>query len=212
MKKFFLLTLISFTFLASNAQHKKSKKSKKVNREAIAQSKFKKQEASKKLLRDSVLINMRLEDSTRLAMDSVADFQKDSMSVAYTTTGLATIDSTTKAQYATITNDRMSQDAEEQSQRSIIAGANLSQTQWKQVKLINTTYTEKAKVIQQGEDEMQKNQALITLNTERRAKLKALLGKSKERKLEKERLSYSKKKGADKTTAWMNIQESVVKK
>jgi hypothetical protein len=80
------------------------------------------------------------------------------------------------------------------------------------VKIINTSFTEKAKVIVQDGDVNAKAQQLAALNEERRGRIKALLGKAKERKLEKERKEFVKKNGVNADTAWMDIAESVSKK
>jgi hypothetical protein len=213
MKKIFLLCLVAFSFVAADAQSRKSKKSRKgPNKEAIANARFNKQEASKKVLRDSLIYKMKLEDSTRLAMDSIADLQADSLSVAYKENGLKEIDSLNKESYAAIGKNTDDYDKTQKLQADMIEGARLSDYKNRQVKIINTSFTEKAKVIVQDGDANAKAQELAVLNEQRRGKIKALLGKSKERKLEKERKAFVKKNGVNVDTAWMDIAESVSKK
>lgn len=213
MKKIFLLCLIAFSFVAADAQSRKNKKSKKVsNKEVIANARFNKQEASKKLMRDSVIIKLRLEDSTRLAMDSIADLQADSVSVAYKENGLREIDSLNKESYSAIGKNTDEYDKTQKVQGEMIQGVGLSDYKNRQVKIINTSFTEKAKIIVQDGDANAKSQELAALNEQRRARIKALLGKSKERKLEKERKAYVKKNGVDANTAWMDIAEVNTKK
>jgi hypothetical protein len=213
MKKIFLLCLVAFSFVAADAQTRKNKKSRKgPNKEAIANARFNKQEASKKILRDSLIYKMKLEDSTRLAMDSIADLQADSISVAYKENGLREIDSLNKESYAAIGKNTDEYDKTQKLQSDMIQGVRLSDYKNRQVKIINTSFTEKAKVIVQDGDAAAKAQQLAALNDERRGKIKALLGKTKERKLEKERKAFVKKNGINADTAWMDIAESVSKK
>jgi FtsZ-binding cell division protein ZapB len=213
MKKIFLLCLIAFSFVGADAQSRKNKKSRKgPNKEAIVNARFNKQEASKKLLRDSLIIKMRLEDSTRLAMDSIKNLQADSISIAYRENGLREIDSMNKESYAAIGKNTGQYDKMQRTQQEMIQAARLSDYKSRQVRIINTSYTEKAKAIIQDGDANAKAQQLLALNEERRGRIKALLGKAKEKKLEKERKAFIKKNGVDADTAWMDIAESYAKK
>ncbi len=213
MKKIILLCLVASTFLTAGAQTKKSKKSKKApNKEAVAKARFNKQEIEKKLLRDSLVVAMRTEDSVRVVTDSISDLQKESESLAYRENGLKAIDSMNKEKYVTMAAERMESDKAEKVQSDISQTVKLSETTKKQVKIVNTSYTEKAKLLLNDNGGQQKVTELIALNAERRDKLKAIVGKSKERKLEKERKEYIAKNGIDKETAWMDIGQPVAKK
>ncbi|MCY7290590.1 MAG: hypothetical protein LH615_00245, partial [Ferruginibacter sp.] len=153
MKKIILLCVVAFSMIGAEAQTKKGKKSKKApNKEAVAKAKFNKAEAQKKLMRDSLIIGLRMEDSLRLAGDSVADFQKDSMSLVYRENGLKNIDSLKNIRYGLIVKNREDADKMEKTQMDINRGAKLSDYQSKQVKYINQTYSDKAKMIVQGND------------------------------------------------------------
>ena len=213
MKKISLLCLIAFSFLASEAQTKKNKKSKKQpNKESVAKARFMKVEAQKKLIRDSVMIGMKMDDSLRIAADIQSDLQKDSLSLAYKQTGFKDIDSLNKIRYATIAKSRNDVDIADKTQMDINRAAKLNDYQGKQVKYINQTYTEKAKILISGVDPQTKKQELALLNEERRNKIRLIVGKSRERKLENERKDYFKKNTADESNAWINIAESVAQK
>jgi hypothetical protein len=213
MKKISFLCLFAITFFAAEAQTKKNKKSKKQpNKETVAKAKFIKAEAQKKFLRDSVLIGMKTEDSIRIAGDNLSDLQKDSLSLVYRQNGLKNIDSLNKVRYATIAKSRSEVDITDKAQMDISRAAKLNDYQAKQVKYINQTYTEKAKILISGVDPQTKKQELALLNEERRNKIRLIVGKSRERKLENERKDYFKKNTADESNAWINIAESVAKK
>lgn len=212
MKRIILLCVVALSVLSVEAQTKKSKKSKKPSKEAIANAKFTKLQAEKKLMRDSLMVNMKMEDSLRLAGDSISDLQKDSMSLVYRQEGLKNIDSLNKLKYAAISRTRDESDMTDKTQMDINNAAKLSEYQSKQVKFINQTYTEKANAIIAGVDPLTKKQDLAVLNEERRAKIRVVVGKSREKKLESERKDYFKKNTADQTNSWINIAESVASK
>lgn len=213
MKKISFLCLFAITFFAAEAQTKKNKKSKKQpNKETVAKAKFIKVEAQKKFLRDSLMIGMKMEDSLRIAGDNLSDLQKDSLRLIYRQNGLKDIDSLNKIRYATIAKSRNEFDITDKAQMDISRAAKLNDYQAKQVKYINQTYTEKAKILTGGVDPQTKKQELALLNEERRNKIRSIVGKSRERKLENERKDYFKKNTADESNAWINIAESVAKK
>ena len=213
MKKITFLCLFAISFFAAEAQTKKNKKStKQPNKEAVAKAKFIKVEAQKKFLRDSVMLGMKMEDSLRIAGDNLSDLQKDSLSLVYKQNGLKDIDSLNKIRYATIAKSRSEVDITDKTQMDINRAAKLNDYQGKQVKYINQTYTEKAKILISGVDPQTKKQELALLNEERRNKIRLIVGKSRERKLENERKDYFKKNTADESNAWINIAESVAQK
>lgn len=213
MKKISLLCLLVFSIFAAEAQTKKSKRSKKQpSKESVAKVKFMKVEAQKKLMRDSLMMTMKMEDSVRIATDNISDLQKDSLSLAYKQNGLKNIDSLNKIRYATISTSRNEVDVADKNQMDINRAAKLNEYQSKQVKYINQTYTEKAKVLISGVDPQTKKLELVTLNDQRRDKIRLVVGKSREKKLENERKDYFKKNTADESNAWINIAESVASK
>lgn len=205
--------MLAFSIFAAEAQTKKSKKYKKQpSKESVAKARFNKAEAQKKLMRDSLIIGMKMDDSMRLAFDSMSDLQKDSLSLAYRQTGLKDIDSLNKIRYAAIAKSRSEIDEAEKNQMDISRAAKLNDYQTKQVKYINQTYTEKARILISGIDPQTKKQELVMLNEERRNKIRAIVGKSREKKLENERKDYFKKNTADESNSWINIAESVAVK
>lgn len=213
MKKIFLLCLIAFSFIAAGAQSKKNKKGRKApNKEAVANARFNKLEASKKVMRDSLIFKMRLEDSTRLAMDSISNLQADSISIAYRENGNKIIDSMNNESFSAIANNTSEWNKKQKAQSDMIQSARLNEYNSRQVKIINSSFTEKAKILVQDGNANAKAQELAALNEERRDRIKALLGKAKEKKLEKARKSFVKKNGVDADTAWMDIADSFAKK
>ena len=213
MKKIFLFCVVALSMLGAEAQTKKGKKSKKVpNKETIAKAKFTKAEAQKKLMRDSLIIGLRMEDSIRIAGDMVSDLQKDSMNLVYRENGFKNIDSLKQVRYGLIIQNREEADKTDKTQMDINRAAKLNDYQSKQVKYINQSFSEKAKMIVQGNDPQSKKQELAVLNEERRNKIRVILGKSRERKLESERKDFIKKNGIDETNVWIGIAESVASK
>ena len=213
MKKISLLCLIALSIFTAEAQTKKSKKSQKLpNKETVANSKFKKAEAQKKLMRDSLMLGMISTDSLRIMADNISDLQKDSLSTVYKEEGLKNIDSLNKLRYAVIAKSRSDIDIADKRQMDINSAAKLNDYQSKQVKYINQTYSEKAKILVNGADLETKKMELATLNEERRNKIRVIVGKSREKKIESERKDYFKKNTADESNAWINIAESVAKK
>ena len=213
MKKIFLFCVVALSMLGAEAQTKKGKKPKKVpNKETIAKAKFTKAEAQKKLMRDSLIIGLRMEDSIRIAGDMVSDLQKDSMNLVYRENGFKNIDSLKQVRYGLIIQNREEADKTDKTQMDINRAAKLNDYQSKQVKYINQSFSEKAKMIVQGNDPQSKKQELAVLNEERRNKIRVIVGKSRERKLESERKDFIKKNGIDETNVWIGIAESVASK
>ncbi|MEJ7611024.1 MAG: hypothetical protein WKF88_07585 [Ferruginibacter sp.] len=205
MKKILLLSIVAFSFLAADAQTKKSgKKAKKPSKEAIAKAKYTKLENEKKLTRQLMLDSLMINDSLRLQNDSLADVQKEADRIVYKETGLRAIDSSNKESYKNLIRQRASWERTEKSDADVAKAAKLSDYEAKQVKYINQQYNEKAKLLLQGGDVQSKKTELMSLNLERRSKIKTIVGKSREKRLEKERKSYISKNGADADSVWMD--------
>ncbi len=212
MKKILLLCVVACSVFAANAQTKKStKKSKKPSKEAIAQAKFKKQEEEKKLVRTAYMDSLKVTDSMRLTNDSLADVQKEMDRVAYKDAGLKAIDSVNKSTYATLMKQRNDVDQSAKTEADLAKAAKLSAYEATQVKYINEQYNAKAKAITEGSDAQTKKAELIALNEERRSKIKTIVGKAQERRLEKERKSYVAKNGADADSQWVDMAEQFAK-
>ncbi len=190
MKKILLTCLVAISVFAADAQSKKhSGRSKKtVSKEARATAAFAKKEAEKKMLRDSAIITMRMDDSLRVQNDSLADVQKQAESVAYLENGMKQTDSMNKEKYTAIAAERLAQDKNEKEAIDLAKSAKLNDYQLRQVKLINETYAVKVKEVSANTtlDETQKQQQITTLNTERMAKIKTVAGKNKAKKIERQ--------------------------
>ncbi|MFN0081804.1 MAG: hypothetical protein ACKVOM_04740 [Ferruginibacter sp.] len=111
------------------------RKAKKPTKEAIADTKFTKLQAEKTLMRDSLIVSIKMGDSLRLVIDRVSDLQKYSMSLAYRQEGLKNIDSINKLKYADISRTRDEADMMDKNQMDIHRAAKLSDYQSKQVNL-----------------------------------------------------------------------------
>jgi hypothetical protein len=199
MKKPLLLLVISFSSLITFSQEKKVEPKK--------QNAFNKQEQAKKVLRDSAMYNLKAEDSVRAVTDSIADFKKDSTSKAYIESGTLFIDSSSAANASQMFANRENQSKADFAQRNVLSKTKLKGAKYNQVKLINTLYTQKANDIVANSNGEIPTQTLAALNNERREKLRAILGKSKERKLEKDRISVEKNYSEPLATSWMNNSE-----
>jgi hypothetical protein len=214
MKRIILSLIVAFSFFAADAQttKAKSKKAKKTATTAESRAKAKHKAAIAKIQRDTderiaelrktsfYSDSMRI-DSERVARDSFELSRKN-----YLETRFKEIDSTNKAGWAKMSADKEQYSKTEQSFEAINKAAKLGSYQGRQVKYINQTYSDKANVIKQDmtlSDE-QKKQQLAALNTERRTKIKTVIGRSKEKKLEKERKDYVKKFGDSVETSWIN--------
>jgi len=212
MKKIILVCVAALSIFAADAQVKKShKKAKRPSKEAIAVAKFNKLEAEKSLARKAQLDSLNILDSTRLVNDSLADVQMEANRVAYRESGLKAIDSTNKETYAALIKQGNNTDLQNKASVDLSKEAKLSTYESRQVDYINQQYNAKAKLLLQGTDAMQKKQELAALNEERRAKIRAVVGKGKERRLEKDRKDYAQKNGFTADAQWVDIAESVSK-
>lgn len=188
--------IAAVSLFAAGAQTKKtSKKSKKQTTESKAELKFKNTQAQKKLTRDSAIYTLRLEDSLRLAGDSISDLQKDSIRLAYREYGMKYIDSVNKTRYAAIAQERTIQDKEDRRRFEISKAAKLNDYEARQVQLINETYDQRAKLISANAalSAEQKTQQLAALDKERKDKIRVVVGKSGVKKLDKSTKSFEKK-------------------
>ncbi len=212
MKKIILICVAALSIFAADAQVKKSgKKAKKPTKKAIAKAKYTKQEETKSLARRAQLDSLMSTDSLRRQGDSLADVQKENDRIVYKQTGLKAIDSINKDTYAAMLKQRTNTDKNQKLSEDLSKEANLSLYESTQVDFINQQYNEKAKTLLQGSDPSLKKTELAVLNDERRSKIKTIVGKGKERRLEKERKNYIQKNGAPDDAQWVDIAESVTK-
>lgn len=90
--------------------------------------------------------------------------------------------------------------------------AKLDNNQGRQVNFINQTYHSKAQLIRDNTTltEEQRKEQLSSLNTERRARIQTVIGKSREKRLDRERKKYYTKNGSDMEVAWIDEAEGFV--
>jgi hypothetical protein len=213
MKKILLMFLVAFSFSIVNAQAKKAKKRnyKKPIKAAVVKAKFNKKEAAKKLARAEKINAVYGYDSARMAFDKMYDQKKDSESVAYYNEGLRYLDSTYQLKYYDRSQKKIAWDKAEKNQADIVKAAGLNKYQSQQVRYINFAYSDKANKLEKRKDQTNKNYELALLNIERRNKIKIIVGKFKEKKIEKIRKRVNIKNGADEETAWIDYANNYVK-
>lgn len=209
MKRIFLLCAAAMCLFAAEAQTtKKGKKAKKTTISAEAKAKAnaaKLEEERQAKFEDERMERMRY-DSVRHENDRMADVKLDSERVAFKDTRFKEIDSTNKESWKSASMQKENALKAERNRDLINSKANLGPTQSRLAKDINQTYNDKAKAITDNASlsETDKQTQLAALNTERRDKIKAVLGKAREKRLEKERKSFVEKNGEDTEAAWID--------
>jgi hypothetical protein len=216
MKKILLTCAVAMSIFAADAQQSKTgKKSKKakVNTEAVAKAKYAKLEEERQQRFEDERVARLTADSTRKENDRLAEEKFQAERVAWKEMKEKELDSTYHEKYVKIEQDRETWSKDEMAKNQVISAAKLSETQGRQVKVVNDTYTEKAKAIRDNVDltDDQKKEQFVALNTERKAKLKAVLGNSKAKKFDKERKEFVQKNGASADQAWIDEAEGYVK-
>lgn len=200
---------MSFCFFATQAQTAKtSSKAKKTTISAKAKADAaaaKLEEEKQQKFEDQRIERMRY-DSIRIENDRLADARLDSERVAYKEDKLRILDSTNKESWKAASIQKENDLKAERNSELVNKAANLGPTQGRLVKDINSTYNDKAKLVTSDASltEEQKTQQLASLNAERREKIKAVVGKARERKIEKERKEFVQKNGADAQTLWID--------
>jgi hypothetical protein len=208
MKKIlFSAVLVAMTFFAADAQTKKTKSKKKpVSTEARAKAEYAKLEKERQQKFEEQRLERLYDDSVSREQERLEEFVKDSTRAAWKETKLKVADSLHNDKWKNQTIEKEKYYASERSQNAINTKAKLSVTQGSQVKAINMAYNDKARVIR---DNMEltddvKTAQLVSLNEERRAKIKAIVGKSKEKKVEKARKEYAMTHTDDVEGKWMS--------
>jgi hypothetical protein len=208
MKKIlFSAVLVAMTFFAADAQTKKTKSKKKpISTEARAKAEYAKLEKERQQKFEEQRLERLYDDSVSREQERLEEFVKDSTRAAWKETKLKVADSLHNEKWKNQTIEKEKYYASERSQNAINTKAKLSVTQGSQVKAINMSYNDKARMIR---DNMEltddvKTAQLVSLNEERRAKIKAIVGKSKEKKIEKARKEYAMTHTDDVEGKWMN--------
>ncbi|MBC7537057.1 MAG: hypothetical protein H7258_15310 [Ferruginibacter sp.] len=215
MKKILMLCVFATSFFASEAQTRKSKtkKSKKsaVTRQAGIQARFDSLQAKRQHNIDSTLTYQFRYDSVRKENERMADekFQQEQM--AWKENKYRELDSSNKTQWSALSKDHEHWLNVQKERDAVNKSANLSAYQDRQVNYINQSSFEKAKKINADTlmDDKQKKDQLVKLNGERRGSIKTIVGKSKEKKLEKAR--KEKKTSSDFEAQWINELDGYVK-
>lgn len=213
MKRIFLSGFAALFLLAAQAQTttKATKKAKKTH--VTAESKAKAAMAQKEQERQDAIEAQRQDllrsDSVRRDNDRVADSSFTMQQTMWKDSMNKMQDSTYTARYKTISTQQEDWAKLDRNRDAINKAAKLSTSQGNLVKNINQTYTQKAKVVTDDASlsTEQKQTQLVALNTERMTKLKAVLGNSKAKRLEKERKDYMKKNGTDVEEGWIDTAE-----
>lgn len=208
MKKIlFSAVLVAMTFFAADAQTKKTKSKKKpVSTEAKAKAEYAKLEKERQEKFEEQRLERLYDDSVSREQERLEEFVKDSTRTAWKEAKLKEADSLHNEKWKNQSIEKEKYYASERSQNAINAKAKLSATQGSQVKAINMSYNDKAKVIRDNMEltEDAKTAQLVALNEERRSKIKAIVGKSKEKKVEKARKEYSMAHTDDVEAKWIN--------
>lgn len=217
MKKLILASIFAMSLFAADAQTNKSKSKKKAKKTMSTEAKAKAKEKAE-VARVAKLTETRIEeyriasllaDSMRLDSERVARDSFEVQRQAYIATKSTERDSINKATWAKLSTEKEIARKTEHNLDEINRAAKLGTYESRQVKIINQTYFEKARMVKENIEltEDQRKQQLATLNTERRAKIKATVGSSKDKKLEKERKEYFKKYGEDAQAKWIDEVE-----
>jgi hypothetical protein len=207
MKKIlFSAVLVAMTFFAADAQQRKTKSKKKpVSTEAKAKAEYAKLEKERQQKFEEQRIERLYDDSVSREQERLEEFVKDSTRAAWKETKLRAADSMHNEKWKNQSIEKEKYYASERSQNAINMKAKLSPTQGNQVKAINMSYNDKAKLIRDNMElaEDVKTAQLVSLNEERRAKIKAIVGKSKEKKVEKARKEYAMNHTDDVEAKWI---------
>ncbi|MDB5201031.1 MAG: hypothetical protein JWQ27_440 [Ferruginibacter sp.] len=215
MKKILLTLAVAFTIFGAEAQQSKSKKSKKspVNKEARAQAAFAKAQAEKQAQWEEQRLERLAYDSARLENERLAaeKFEQDRVVLRDTKTHV--MDSINFEKYKSFSTQQAGFYTSDKYHNDIIAAAKLTTAQGREVKIINEAYTNKAKMLTADATltDAQRKEQLVVLNTERKAKIKAIVGNGKAKKLEKERKEFVKKNGVDPNDSWINEVDGYAK-
>ena len=208
---------MSFFAVEAQTTKAKSKKAKKTTVSSASKAKAKQKAEYERIQKetDEKIEEYRLSslqaDSMRLDSERVAKETFELERKTYLENKAREQDSTNKANWKRISDEKEQWAKTEQGFDAVNRAAKLGDYQSRQVKTINQSYYEKAKLIgdSTGMDDEQRKQQLMALNTERKAKIKAVIGRSKVKKLEKERREYVKNNGEDAQAKWIDEAEGV---
>lgn len=190
MKSLIILLLLAFTGTTVDAQTSK----KKARKNTRTETRTKKEHPDTLAMRrqrsiDSTLAYQLQYDSVRRDNERVSDEKFFAEQNAWRESKLRTLDRNNFEQWKTLSKNREQWNQIETQRRNVNSAAKLSDYQNRQVLYINQASFEKAKLIQ-GDSVLtpeEKNNQYMAINNERRSKIRSVIGKSKERKVEKAR-------------------------
>ena len=168
-------------------------------------------ESARQLRIDSTITAQLRVDSVRKFNDSIAEVKFQQERLAWNEAKARETDSINKEHVKMLSKEH-AQSLTIQSQRETLGkAAKLNDYQQQQVSFINQHYFGKAQKIKQDPAlaEDKKREQLTKLNDERINRLKTVIGKSKEKKLEKARKNQ--KDTIDTEAQWINEVDGVVK-
>ncbi|MBS1497525.1 MAG: hypothetical protein JSS85_11690 [Bacteroidetes bacterium] len=216
MKRILLTGFAALFLIAAQAQTSTKATHKAKKSHVSADSKAKAALAQKEKERQDAIEAQRQDllrsDSVRKENDRVADSSFTTQQTMWKDSMNKVQDSTYNERYKSISTLQKESAKEDFDRNAILKSAKLSGEQSRQAKNINEAYSQKAKAITDDASlsAEQKQTQLAALNTERLGKLKAILGNSKAKRLEKARKDYVKKNGAAAGDSWMDTAEPVV--
>ena len=215
MKKILLLWVFAMSFFALEAQtnSSKKKKSKKsaVTRKSNLQARLDSLQSKRQQHIDSTLAYQLQYDSARKDNERRADEKFQQEQLAWKKNKYRELDSSNKVQWGSLSKDHEHWLSVQRERDAVNKSAKLSVYQDRQVNYTNQSSFEKAKKINADTslDENQKKDQLVKLNGERRGRIKTIVGKSKELKLEKARKQIN--TSIDLEAKWINEVEGYVK-
>ena len=217
MKKILLTcAVLAMTVFATEAQTKKStrKNSKKpVSSESRLNSDIAKIKSEKRKAMEEQRMDRLYNDSVRVNDEKLEETAKDSLRMVWKDQKLKEVDSTNQVTWKQTIEEKESWYATERSQNAINKAAKINDNQGRLIKEVNMSYNQKSKALRDNmemADEDRRTQ-LIMLNTERREKIKSIIGAKRETKLEKSRKEYTTKNKEDINSQWMNEYEVATK-
>lgn len=215
MKKILLsMVVVAMTFFAAEAQQTKSKSKKKtVSAESKSKAAYAKIEKERQQKFEDQRMERLMDDSINREQERLEEYAKDSTRIAWKQMKMYEADSLHNDKWKNQSIEKDKWYATDRSQNAINKKAGLNDNQGRQIKAVNMIYNDRAKLVRENislSDE-QKTTQLVTLNEERRAKIKTIIGSSKEKKLEKERKEYSLKTQDDIEAKWINDVADVKK-
>ena len=217
MKKILLTcAVLAMTVFATEAQTKKStrKNSKKpVSSESRLNSDIAKIKSEKRKAMEEQRMDRLYNDSVRVNDEKLEETAKDSLRMVWKDQKLKEVDSTNQVTWKQTIEEKESWYATERSQNAINKAAKINDNQGRLIKEVNMSYNQKSKALRDNMDmaDEDRRTQLIMLNTERREKIKSIIGAKREMKLEKSRKEYTTKNKEDINSQWMNEYEVATK-